>query len=163
MPARTRAERRLTSLAFNLTLVDTTADMGPFEIAVGTQWDDAPELEHGMFPPRSLYGRYEERAQRKLPRRGDVSVRSALTIHRGTENHSTLSRPVLVLGVEDGVPVGAGEPEEQGIVHSPRITSRYWEQLPQSVRDHLRCPIVDVLEPISQRHTIEGLVMGGGS
>ncbi|MGY2134253.1 phytanoyl-CoA dioxygenase family protein, partial [Hymenobacter sp. HD11105] len=31
--------RRLNSLAFNLTTVDVTEDMGPFEIAPGTQWD----------------------------------------------------------------------------------------------------------------------------
>jgi hypothetical protein len=29
-------ERRLTSLAFNITTVDTTDEMGPFEIAPGT-------------------------------------------------------------------------------------------------------------------------------
>src|SRR3954470_425701 len=31
-------DRRITSLAFNLTGVDVTPDMGPFEIAIGTQW-----------------------------------------------------------------------------------------------------------------------------
>jgi hypothetical protein len=40
-PSDTYADRRITSLAFNLTGVDVTEDMGPFEIAVGTQWDDA--------------------------------------------------------------------------------------------------------------------------
>jgi ectoine hydroxylase-related dioxygenase (phytanoyl-CoA dioxygenase family) len=154
-PRVTREERRLTSLAFNLTLVDTTPDMGPFEIAVGTQWDDSAELEHGMFAPKALYSRYEERAQRKLPQRGDISVRSALTIHRGTQNHSQLSRPVLVLGVEDG------RDTEQLIEHSPRVTRAYWDSLPQSVKDRLHCPIVDeALVPITQKHTIEGLVMG---
>lgn len=70
MPEETRAERRLTSLAFNVTAVDTEEDMGPFEIAPGTQWDDGPEFGHGMFPPRAHYPRYEERAVRKYPRRG---------------------------------------------------------------------------------------------
>ena len=42
MPAVTRAEGRLNSLAFNLTGVDTTDDMGPFEIAPGTQFDAGP-------------------------------------------------------------------------------------------------------------------------
>ncbi len=100
MPEETRTERRLTSLAFNVTAVDTEEDMGPFEIAPGTQWDDGPEFEHGMFPPRSHYARYEERAVRKYPRRGDISARTALTIHRGTRNNSAKSRPVLVLGVD---------------------------------------------------------------
>ena len=99
-PAETRDERRLTSLAFNLTMVDTTEEMGPFEIALGTQFDDSPEFDHGMFPPQSFYPRYEERAVRKYPKRGDISARSALTIHRGTANRSESARPVLVLGVD---------------------------------------------------------------
>jgi hypothetical protein len=40
------------------------------------------------------------------------------------------------------------------------VTRGYWERLPQRVRDHLRCPVVDELTPITQKHTIEGLVMG---
>ncbi|HYO39935.1 MAG TPA: phytanoyl-CoA dioxygenase family protein [Nocardioidaceae bacterium] len=153
MPVETRDEHRLTSLAFNLTLVDTDPDMGPFEIAPGTQWDTGETFEHEMFPPRSAYGRYEERAVRKYPQMGDISVRSALTIHRGTANHSTKSRPVLVLGV-DG-PEGGNAAH-----HDLAVTTDYWEALPQSVRDHLRCPVVDELTPITQKHTIEGLVMG---
>lgn len=39
MPAETRENRRLTSLAINVTTVDTAEDMGPFEIAPGTQFD----------------------------------------------------------------------------------------------------------------------------
>jgi hypothetical protein len=46
------------------------------------------------------------------------------------------------------------------IEHSLSVTRRYWDQLPQRVRDHLVCPIVDELTPITQKHTIEGLVMG---
>src|SRR3954451_14759036 len=99
MPEATRSERRLNSLAFNLTGVDTTEDMGPFEIAPGTQFDDEPDFEHGMFPPKARYQRYLDRAVRKFPQRGDISARSALTIHRGTRNYSDASRPVLVLGV----------------------------------------------------------------
>lgn len=38
-PRETWDEHRLTSLAFNLTTVDTTDEMGPFEIAPGTPWD----------------------------------------------------------------------------------------------------------------------------
>ncbi|GGC00471.1 phytanoyl-CoA dioxygenase family protein [Cellulomonas carbonis] len=153
MPEETRRERRLTSLAFNMTLVDTTEDMGPFEIAPGTQWDDSPEFEHGMFPPKAHYPRYEELAVRKMPQRGDISARSALTIHRGTQNFSDRYRPVLVLGVDAP---GAGNAEH----HDLAVTRGYWERLPQQVRDHLHCPVVDELEPIVQKHTIEGLVMG---
>jgi hypothetical protein len=153
IPEETRTERRLTSLAFNVTTVDTDEDMGPFEIAPGTQWDDGPDFEHGMFPPRSAYGRYEERAVRKYPRRGDISARSALTIHRGTKNHSQKSRPVLVLGVD-------GPEADNAERHDMAVTRPFWDSLPQRVRDHLVCPVVDTLVPITQKHTIEGLVMG---
>jgi hypothetical protein len=85
-PVETYRDHRLTSLAINLTTVDTTDDMGPFEIAEGTQWEPGTDFEHGMFPPRSEWSRYESLASRKLPRMGDVSARSALTLHRGTAN-----------------------------------------------------------------------------
>ncbi|MDX6258943.1 MAG: hypothetical protein QOH84_631 [Kribbellaceae bacterium] len=153
MPEPTRRDRRLTSLAVNVTTVDTTDEMGPFEIAPGTQWDDSDEFEHGMFPPKEHYGRYQELGVRKYPRMGDISIRSALTIHRGTENRSQLSRPVLVLGLDAP---GAGNAER----HDLAVTTGYWARLPQHVRDHLRCPVVERLVPINQKHTIEGLVMG---
>jgi ectoine hydroxylase-related dioxygenase (phytanoyl-CoA dioxygenase family) len=153
MPEATRTEHRLTSLAFNVTTVDTTEDMGPFEIAPGTQWETGDDWEHGMFPPRSVYPMFEERAVRKYPQRGDISARSALTVHRGTTNHSQKSRPVLVLGVDAP---GA----DNHLHHDLAVTGDYWERLPARVRDHLICPVVDQLSPITQKHTIEGLVMG---
>ena len=152
-PEDTLVGRRLNSLAFNLTTVDVSEDMGPFEVAPGTQWDDPAEFEHGMFPPKSLYPRYEARAQQKLPRMGDVSARSALTIHRGTANRSAKSRPALVLGVDAP---GANNAER----HDLQVTRAYYERLPQRVRDHLTCRVVDRLEPIVQAHSIEGLMMG---
>jgi ectoine hydroxylase-related dioxygenase (phytanoyl-CoA dioxygenase family) len=152
-PEETLKGRRLNSLAFNLTGVDVYEDMGPFEIAPGTQWDDPTEFEHGMFPPKSLYERYESRAQRKMPKMGDISVRSALTIHRGTANQSTKSRPVLVLG--------ADAPDARNAErHDLQLTRAYYEGLPEAVTRHLACRVVDRLEPIVQGHTIEGLMMG---
>ena len=154
MPEVTRATGRLDSLAFNLTGVDTVDEMGPFEIAPGTQFDAPDERwKHEMFPPKELYGRYEERAVRKYPKLGDISARSALTIHRGTINHSSKPRPVLVLGVDAP---GAGNAAH----HDTAVTEAYWETLPELVRAHLRCPVVDRLTPIVQKHQIEGLVMG---
>ncbi|MBC7403994.1 MAG: phytanoyl-CoA dioxygenase family protein [Microbacteriaceae bacterium] len=153
MPEETRSTGRLTSLAFNATAVDTAADMGPFEIAPTTQWDLPEGFEHGMFPVKSLYERYESLAQRKFPGRGDLSVRSALTIHRGTQNESQKSRPVLVLGVDAP---GAGN----AAAHDMAVTKTFYESLPQRIRDHLVCPIVDTLTPITQKHSIEGLMMG---
>jgi ectoine hydroxylase-related dioxygenase (phytanoyl-CoA dioxygenase family) len=144
---------RLTSLAFNLTTVDTTEEMGPFEIAPGTQWERGDDFDHEQFPPRSHYDRYEALAQRKYPQMGDISARSALTIHRGTPNRSEVPRPVLVLGVDAP---GAGNDAH----HDLAVTKGYWERLPQRVREHLSCPVVDELRPIVQKHDIEGLVMG---
>ncbi|GAB2468745.1 phytanoyl-CoA dioxygenase family protein [Jatrophihabitans fulvus] len=146
-------DKQLTSLAFNLTLVDTEDDMGPFEIAIGTQYDDGSEFDHGMFPPKRMYDRYVERAVKKYPKRGDVSARSALTLHRGTANQSPKSRPVLVLGMDAP---GAGNAEH----HDMAVTREYYDALPEHVRRHLGCPIVDELQPIVQKHDIEGLVMG---
>jgi phytanoyl-CoA dioxygenase PhyH len=152
-PEETYEGHRLTSLAFNLTAVDTEPDMGPFEIAPGTQWEPGIEFDHQMFPDRAEWPRYEALGQRKFPRRGDISARSALTIHRGTRNESQKSRPVLVLGVDAP---GAGHAE----LHDPQVTPDYFASLPELVRRHLHCRVVDELEPIVQKHQIEGLVMG---
>ncbi|REG24152.1 phytanoyl-CoA dioxygenase PhyH [Archangium gephyra] len=152
-PQETLRGRRLNSLAFNLTTVDVTEDMGPFEIAPGTQWDAGPDFEHGMFPPKSHYPRYQERAQRKMPKMGDISARSALTIHRGTANQSDKSRPVLVLGVDAPCARNADR-------HDLQLTRRYHDSLPPEVRRHLTYRVVEELQPIEQVHTIEGLVMG---
>ena len=152
-PADTYEHRRITSLAFNLTGVDVTPDMGPFEVAPGTQWDDGRAWSHGMFPERASWTRFEERAVRKYPEMGDVSCRSALTMHRGTAHPSPVSRPVLVLGVDAP---GAGH----AALHDMMVTRDYHAALPRSVRDHLVCRVVDELVPITQKHDIEGLVMG---
>ena len=152
-PRETYADRRLTSLAFNLTGVDVTPDMGPFEIAPGTQWDDGRDWPHEMFPAREVWSRFEERGVRKFPQRGDISCRSAVTMHRGTVHASPIARPVMVLGVDAP---GAGH----AALHDPMVTPDYYAALPAEVRRHLMCRVVDVLQPITQKHDIEGLVMG---
>jgi hypothetical protein len=152
-PEATLVGRRLNSLAFNLTCVDVFEDMGPFEIAPGTQWDAPDGFEHEMFPPKSLYPRYEERAQQKLPKMGDISARSALTIHRGTPNRSNKSRPVVVLGVD--------APDARNAErHDLQFTQAYYDVLPEWLYRHLTCRVVDELKPIVQAHSIEGLMMG---
>lgn len=152
-PPETLIGRRLNSLAFNVTAVDTTPEMGPFEIAPGTQWDVPEDFEHGMFPPKSLYERYEALVQPKLAQMGDISARSALTIHRGTPNRSDQARPVLVLGVDAPDAHNADR-------HDLQFTRAYYERLPEELKLHLTCRVVERLEPIVQAHTIEGLVMG---
>src|SRR3954447_10118949 len=98
--------------------------MGPLEIAPGTQWEPGLDFDQGMFPPRAHWPSYEALAVRKLPQRGDVSARSALTIHRGTANRSASSRPVLVLGVDAP---GAGH----DLLHDPMATHDYWAGMPE--------------------------------
>jgi hypothetical protein len=150
-PEATLRGRRLNSLAFNLTAVDTIEEMGPLEIAPGTQWDDLADSPDAMFPPASLYPRYRERMVRKMPQRGDISARSALTIHRGTANRSQSARPVLVVGVDAPDATNA-------LHHDLQVTKAYAASLPPRVRDHLTCRVVDNLRPVVQHHVIEGLL-----
>jgi hypothetical protein len=154
-PTDTYVDRRITSLAFNLTGVDVTEDMGPFEIAPGTQYDDGRSWKHEMFPGEDLWPRFAERGVKKYPRMGDISARSALTIHRGTAHDSPIARPVLVLGADAP---GAGH----AALHDLMVTQDYYDALPESLRRHLVCRVVDKLVPVTQKHQIEGLVMGVG-
>ena len=150
-PPATVTGRRLNSLAFNITTVDVTPDMGPLEIAPGTQWDvwDGDP----MFPAPDSWPRYEQRRQQKMPQMGDISVRSALTVHRGTANVSTRARPVFVLGVDAPDARNAEK-------HDLQCTRAYYASLGPELQRHLSCRVVDRLEPIVQAHTIAGLLMG---
>jgi len=149
----TYEHRRITSLAFNLTAVDVTQDMGPFEIAPGTQYDDGRAWKNEMFPPEQEWPRFAERGVRKYPAMGDISARSALTVHRGTPHPSPIARPVLVLGVDAP---GAGH----AALHDMMVTRDFYAALPDAVREHLVCSVVDELVPVTQKHDIEGLVLG---
>lgn len=151
VPEATTRGRRLNSLAFNLTTVDTRPEHGPFEIAPGTQWDQFEGCDKGMFPPRALWPRYAARAVQKLPQRGDISARSALTIHRGTANRSGEARPVLVVGVDAPDATNAAH-------HDLQVTRAYAATLPPRILDHLSYRLVDALEPVVQHHVIEGLL-----
>ncbi len=152
-PPGTYEGRCITSLAFNLTGVDVTEDMGPFEIAPGTQYEDGRRWKHEMFPPEEDWPRYAAKGVRKYPRMGDISARSALTIHRGTAHPSPIARPVLVLGVDAP---GAGH----AALHDMMLTKPFHDALPASIRDHLVCRVVEELVPVTQKHDIEGLVLG---
>jgi hypothetical protein len=104
-----------------------------------------------MFPPKELWPRYIARAQQKMPQMGDMSVRSALTIHRGTANRSDQPRPVMVVGVDAPDATNAQH-------HDLQVTQAYLDSLPPRVRDHLTYRVADTLKPIIQHHTIEGLL-----
>src|SRR4028119_1707125 len=98
MPEPTRLYRRLTSLAFNASTVDVTPAMGPFNVAPGTHFDDEPDFVQDMFPVGEKKDAYNKRMETRLAKRGSVSARSGLTIHRGSRNTSRV-RPVIILGV----------------------------------------------------------------
>jgi Phytanoyl-CoA dioxygenase (PhyH) len=154
MPPETRDHGRLTSLAFNVSTVDVTPDLAPFEIAPGTHWDRDDDFAHGMFPPTGAAARYRTLGNRRHPRRGDMSARTGLTLHRGTANHSTRSRAVLILGV-------VADDVDPGEAHDLVVTRAFCTQLPDAVHRRLRCTVVDELQPLVQKHDIEGLLMGG--
>ena len=150
-PEATLKGRRLNSLAFNLTAVDTRPEHGAFEIAPGTQWDDLSDCKDRMFPPREFWPRYIARKQSRLAQMGDISARSALTIHRGTANRSDEWRPVLVVGVDAPDATNAGH-------HDLQVTSEFLDSLPARVRDHLTYRVTEELKPVIQHHVIGGLL-----
>ena len=154
-PQATRVARRLNSLAFNLSAVDTRPEHEAVEIALGTQWDDISGARDEMFPAKELWGRrYIERCVPKLAQRGDISARSALTIHRGTANRSNEPRPVLVVGVDAPDATNANH-------HDLQVTREYLDWLPAQVRQHLTYQVTDELETVLQHHVIEGLLQPG--
>jgi hypothetical protein len=142
--------RWLSSLAFNLTTVDVTEEMGAFEIAFGTHWEDGANFDVGMFPPKSEYDRYKGMGTRCYPKMGDMSCRTGLTIHRGTEHNATIPRPVLVVGVIAGIL----QPTNP---HKIQMTKKYFESLPEHVKPRLNVRLTDEMQPIDQGHDIEGL------
>jgi hypothetical protein len=143
------AEPSLSSLAFNVTTVDVEPGMGPLEIAAGTHRDDGRDFADGMFPTPHLRPRYEALATRRYPRRGDLSARSGLAVHRGTANTSGRRRAVLVLGATTAATATP--------VHQLQVTRTWAASLPPGLLERLRYTLVDELAPIAQRHRISGL------
>ena len=127
--------------------------MGPFEVSPGTQWEDGRSWKHEMFPEKEEWHRFAATGVKKYPEMGDISCRSALTMHRGTAHLSPIARPVLVLGADAQ---GAGHDK----LHDLMVTQDYHDALTEEVRSHLVCRVVEKLIPVTQKHDIEGLVMG---
>jgi hypothetical protein len=142
--------RWLSSLAFNLTTVDVTEEMGAFEIAFGTHWEDGKNFDAGMFPPKSEYDRYKSMAKRCYPQMGDMSCRTGLTIHRGTQHDADIPRPVLVIGVVANILLATNP-------HKIQMTRKFYDALPEHVKPHLNVRLTEGFEPIDQGHDIEGL------
>jgi ectoine hydroxylase-related dioxygenase (phytanoyl-CoA dioxygenase family) len=154
-PEETKITGRLSSLAINATCVDVTPEMGPLEIAPGTHFDDSADLEEGMCVPSAPQGRYADRLERRMPKRGDVSIRTGLTVHRGTENSSPHARPMMIMGV-------MGAEYETFADHELTMTPDYYESLPDEVKAHLaRCTLSDELHPIVQDYALDFLLVEG--
>ena len=154
-PPETEGTGRLSSLAINATCLDVTPEMGPLEIAPGTHFDDSADFDQGMRVPAALSGRYEQRLERRMPKAGDVSLRSGLAIHRGTENVSPHPRPVLILGV-------MAAQYETFADHDLTLTRDYYESLPTEIKAHLRrCALTEELRPIAQEYVLDFLLEEG--
>lgn len=155
IPAETKATGRLSSLAVNATCVDVTPEMGPLEIVPGSHFDDDREFEQGMRVPRAMYGRYLDRVEPRMASRGDVSVRTGLTIHRGTGNSSARQRPVMILGVMGGE-------YETFAAHDFAMTRDYYDRLPDLLKAHLRrCTVSEQLDPVVQDYVLDFLLEEG--
>ena len=167
MPEPTRLHGRLTSLAFNASCVDGTADMGPFNIAPGSHFDPGDDFVSGMFPVGEQRERYARAMVERIARRGSVSVRSGLTLHRGTRNAGRM-RQVVILGVVS--PEDRAHPDTAIALpadYAPptlKMSREYHDGLSETLRRRLSCEIVcespRELPPLETPHSIEGLVMG---
>ena len=115
--------RRLNSLAFNLTAVDTGPSMGAVRDRARHAVGRPQRLRARDVPAEVAVPALRARASAKMPQMGDISARSALTIHRGTANRSDESRPVLVLGVDAPDATNAER-------HDLQVTRGYLESLP---------------------------------
>ena len=57
--------------------------------------------------------------------------------------------------------LGADAPDARNAErHDLQFSRAYYDALPESLKRHLTCRVVDELAPIVQGHTIEGLMMG---
>lgn len=167
LPDPTRLHRRLTSLCFNASTVDVTPSMGPFHIAPGTHFDEGADFVKEMFPVGETKEAYNQRMVPRLARRGSVSARSGLTIHRGSKNNDRM-RPVIILGVvspEDRAHSATViERPADYIAPTLKMSQAFYDSLDDALKQHLSCEIVaDTtanLPPLKTPHSIEGLVMG---
>jgi hypothetical protein len=141
--------------------------MGPFNIAPGTHFDSGDGFVSGMFPVGAERERYAGAMVERVARRGSASVRSGLTLHRGTLNRGRM-RQVVIFGVvspEDRAhPEPAIELPSDYVPPTLKMSQEYHDSLDASLRERLSSEIVcertSELPPLKTPHSIEGLVMG---
>jgi len=162
-PEVTRTERRLTSFAVNASAVDVTADMGPFQVVPGTQFDDGTAFDGGMFPPAADGAAYEARMTSVYGRRGGMSIRTGLTLHRGSASAVTAAkRQVAILGVvspEDRAVRDRDADPASYVAPRLRVSREFFDSLDPELAAHLSCEIVsersDALPPHVTHHDFE--------
>jgi hypothetical protein len=127
-PEATLVGRRLNSLAFNITTVDVTEDMGPFEIAPGTQWDDLarrrPDVPGQGRTVAALRGARPAQAAEDGRHLGALGADHP-------PRHRQPSRPVAA-----GVRARRGRPgrAQRRQARPAAVTHAYYEALPEAVR-----------------------------
>ena len=153
-PRETLEERRLTSLAFNITTVDTTDEMGPFEIAPGTHWDPGDGLRPRDVPAEVALPRVRVARGPQVPE-GRRHL-GALGAHRAPRHRQP------VVGEPRPSSSSVSTPRAPATTSTTTRPSRMTtgRRFPRRSAKHLHVAVVDELTPITQKHTIEGLVMG---
>ena len=120
----------LYALAVNFPLVEVTEDNGPFQMARGTHVMSREEglvkVTAGEIPMESFY-----------MQPGDVMIRSPLALHRGSPNRTDTPRPMIVMGYV------------MHWLHTAKVDLTlqrdYYESLPETLQDLLRCQVVEQL------------------
>ena len=165
MPTPTRDERRLTSIAVNASAVDVVD--GPFQGVPGTQFHDAPDMEGGMFPPDEQDEEFTSRMQSFFARRGNISVRSGLMLHRGSAmSTGARMRQVGILGIvspDDRAVVDRRRDPADPIPPRIRMSQEFYDTLSDELRAHISheivCATSESLPLYRTEHSFEGLKM----
>ncbi len=125
------------ALAVNFTTRDVTPECAPFAYAPGTHRGiDRTHFLEGRCVPADQLDAYRGAVRFATPRLGDVSVRSPLMLHGGSEHRATGDRTVGVAGFVAGHIAGL---PDVGV----EMSRSHYERCPAWYRRHLqRCRVV---------------------
>jgi len=120
----------LYALAVNFPLVEVTGENGPFQMALGThvlpREEGLAKVNAGEIPMQSFH-----------MKPGDVMIRTPLALHRGTPNRTLVPRQMVVMGYV------------MHWLYTPNVNLTiprdYYQNLPEQVKQLLRCQVVERL------------------